>query len=145
MASTKIESGKFPHIEGVSNCPFCGSDRIVLLVRQERLAIVEPGEDSDVDLHWGECINCEARGPLVGSCDVAKKAWNDRAVDRARIQAMHEAIAMVYFADDSDYLPAFYSIVCLLGGDEAKDLLVANPKEAYHKYDPEKKVSDGHG
>lgn len=51
-------------------------------------------------------------------------------------KALHEAIAAIYFADDSDYKSALWKIVELLGGDEAVKLLEEKPGVAYLKYEP---------
>jgi len=53
-------------------------------------------------------------------------------------KALHEAIAAIYFADDSDYLPALWQVVSLLGGDEVVELLERDPGAAYRKYEPHK-------
>ena len=51
-------------------------------------------------------------------------------------KALHEAIGAIYFADDSDYLSALWTVVSLLGGDEAVELLERDPGSAWHKYEP---------
>ncbi len=51
-------------------------------------------------------------------------------------RALHEAIGAIYFADDSDYLSALWTVVSLLGGDEAVELLERDPGAAWHKYEP---------
>ena len=59
-------------------------------------------------------------------------------------KALGEAVAAIYFADNSDYLhlnplgdfykPALWSIVRILGGKEAEDLLMDAPQQAYKTY-----------
>jgi len=51
--------------------------------------------------------------------------------------ALYEAIGAIYFADNSDYLSALWTVVSLLGGEEAVELLERDPSAAWHKYDPE--------
>lgn len=50
--------------------------------------------------------------------------------------ALHEAIEAIYFADDSDYLSTLWTVVILLGGDEAIELLEQDPSAAWHQYKP---------
>ena len=49
-------------------------------------------------------------------------------------KALGEAVAILYFADNSDYETALWSIVRLLGGDEAVEMLEKEPHAAYKKY-----------
>ncbi len=46
-------------------------------------------------------------------------------------QALHEAIAAIYFDDGSDYPRALRRIVRILGGPECAELLDANPRACY--------------
>lgn len=46
-------------------------------------------------------------------------------------QALHEAIAAIYFDDSSDYARALRRIVRILGGPECAELLEANPRACY--------------
>lgn len=46
--------------------------------------------------------------------------------------ALGEAVAALYFADDSDYKTALRTIVRDLGGQATLDLLDADPSAAYH-------------
>jgi hypothetical protein len=48
--------------------------------------------------------------------------------------ALAEAVAAIYFADNSDYGTALWKIVELLGGEEAIKLLEENERNAYLKY-----------
>lgn len=49
-------------------------------------------------------------------------------------QALGEAVSSIYFADNSDYLSSLWTIVSLLGGEEAVKLLEENEAQAYIKY-----------
>ena len=49
-------------------------------------------------------------------------------------EALHIAIAAIYFNDSSDYESALWSIVKELGGEEAIKDLEKNPSEAFRKY-----------
>lgn len=49
-------------------------------------------------------------------------------------KALGEAVAVLYFADNSDYQSSLWTIVKLLGGEDAVELLGSNPKAAYDKY-----------
>ncbi len=49
-------------------------------------------------------------------------------------KALGEAVAALYFDDNSDYQSALWSIVELLGGNEAVNMLDDDPQEAYNKY-----------
>jgi len=48
--------------------------------------------------------------------------------------ALSEAVAALYFDDNSDYGTALWAVVKALGGEEAVDLLEDNSKAAYNKY-----------
>lgn len=54
--------------------------------------------------------------------------------NEASKRALSEAVAAIYFADDSDYLQALWNVVKLLGGNEAADLLEQDESAAYKKY-----------
>lgn len=49
-------------------------------------------------------------------------------------KALSEAVAVIYFSDNSDYASALWKIVELLGGKEAADLLHENEAAAFEKY-----------
>ena len=49
-------------------------------------------------------------------------------------KALGEAVAVLYFDDNSDYQSALWTIVKLLGGDDAINLLEHEPQSAYEKY-----------
>lgn len=49
-------------------------------------------------------------------------------------KALGEAVAVLYFDDNSDYQSALWNIVKLLGGDDATNLLEHEPEKAYEKY-----------
>jgi hypothetical protein len=48
--------------------------------------------------------------------------------------ALKEAITAIYFADSSDYLSVLWTIVEILGGEEAAELLEKDESKAYKKY-----------
>lgn len=48
--------------------------------------------------------------------------------------ALREAVATLYFDDNSDFKSALWTIAKLLGGEEAVDLLDENPRKAFEKY-----------
>lgn len=54
--------------------------------------------------------------------------------DPAVAHALGEAVAALYFADNSDYEAALTRIVLDLGGQEAADLLRTDGSAAYHRY-----------
>ena len=49
-------------------------------------------------------------------------------------KALGEAVAALYFDDNSDYQTELWAIVGLLGGDDATNLLEHEPQTAYEKY-----------
>ena len=49
-------------------------------------------------------------------------------------KALAEAVAAIYFNDSSDYGTALWSVVHLLGGEEAATLLEEDEAEAYAQY-----------
>lgn len=53
-------------------------------------------------------------------------------------KALGEAVAVIYFADNSDYESALWKIVELLGGKEAVALLESDEDVAYAKYSKER-------
>jgi len=50
------------------------------------------------------------------------------------MEALGEAVSVIYLNDSSDYLSSLWEIVELLGGDEAVELLQDNGSAAFHKY-----------
>ena len=48
--------------------------------------------------------------------------------------ALAEAIKIIYLNDSSDYLPALWSIVGIIGGEKAKQLLIDDERKAMDKY-----------
>lgn len=48
--------------------------------------------------------------------------------------ALAEAVKVLYLDDSSDYYSALWTIIEILGGAEATDLLEENPRLAYKKY-----------
>ena len=49
-------------------------------------------------------------------------------------EALSIAVNVLYFNDNSDYETSLYEIVGLLGGQEAVDLLLKEPRSAFLKY-----------
>ena len=49
-------------------------------------------------------------------------------------KALGEAVSALYFDDNADYQSALWTIVKLLGGDDAIKLLKEEPQTAYEKY-----------
>ncbi len=49
-------------------------------------------------------------------------------------KALGEAVAAIYFDDNSDYQSALWTIVNLLGGYDATNLLEHDQQAAYEKY-----------
>lgn len=49
-------------------------------------------------------------------------------------QALGEAVSSIYFADNSDYLSSLWTVVSLLGGEEAVKLLEKDEAQAYIQY-----------
>ena len=49
-------------------------------------------------------------------------------------KSLEEAVSAIYLADSSDFKPALYSIVRILGGEDAFNLLMESPSEAYQIY-----------
>ena len=49
-------------------------------------------------------------------------------------KALSEAVAAIYFDDNSDYGNALWGVVAALGGPEACELLENDEKAAYDKY-----------
>jgi len=48
--------------------------------------------------------------------------------------ALAEAIMVIYLNDRSDYLPALWSIVGILGGEKVKQLLIEDEQKCIKKY-----------
>lgn len=59
-------------------------------------------------------------------------------------KALGTAVAAIYLNDNSDYIKALWSIVRILGGDEAADLLSVDEQAAYTRYatDPDVKIQN---
>lgn len=62
-------------------------------------------------------------------------------VEPAVWRALGEAVAAIYFDDNSDYLSALWAIVRDLGGEEAVNLLEKDGRAAYAKYSQGTKCS----
>lgn len=70
MPKTLFDNVPPPNGADVPPCPFCGAEGI----KAERDEDVEPG----VALHWLECSNCGACGPVCSTADRARYEWTER-------------------------------------------------------------------
>lgn len=79
MSTKVIETIEYDEPGGLINCPFCGSDSVILL------------GDWSKDVYRVECRNCKALGPQIKcleprSPQTAAKKWNKRVRKYRRAQ-----------------------------------------------------------